>query len=290
MIPFIGKLDYYLTRYMHEKPINVTQPKYLYSASIDFPDTAVKSIRDETIHIYQNSIEIIVHALNFTMKSLRSDENLETVAKKQQQIQPFNVDKAYNHSVKSIYSEVIMFIARADFSWKEEQSEDLHWLRNANQNLAKSIKAVKHLQKNMDKYILAENQFIRSEYNQMRIEIMELLRKMEDCRHHCDEDDKGTKILALDASKLRIEENEQNLSKRLFKLIQDESITPLMGTSLMNDGAYTARISRNLLEMASTLFITGDTDETKAERALSLNEEDINEVLDEGTDTEAKNI
>ncbi len=281
MIPFIGKLDYYLTRFMREKVTKVTQPKYLYNASIDFPDTAVKSIRDETIHIYQNSLEIIVHALNFNMKNLRSDTNLKTIAEKQTVIQPFNVDKAYNHSVKSIYSEVIMFIARANFTWREEQSGALHWLRDANQNLAKSIKAVKHLQKNMDKYIISDNTFIRDEYNQMRIEIMELLRKLEDCRQHCDEDDSGTKILALDAYKLSIEENEKNLSNRLFKLIQDESITPLMGTSLMNDGAYTARISRNLLEMASTLFISDDLEETKAERALSLDDNDISEVLDD---------
>jgi phosphate:Na+ symporter len=281
MIPFIGKLDYYLTRFMRDKVTKVSQPKYLYNASIDFPDTAVKSIRDETIHIYQNSLEIIVHALNFTMNNLRSDENLETVAKKQKKIQPFNVDKAYNSNVKSIYSEVIMFIARANFTWREEQSGSLHWLRDANQNLAKSIKAVKHLQKNLDKYILSDNEFIRQEYNQMRIDIMDLLRKLEDCRQHCVDDDTGTRILALDAYKLLIDENEQELSKRLFHLIHGEAITPLMGTSLMNDGAYTARISRNLLEMASTLFITGDNEETKAERALTLDDSDIAEVLDE---------
>jgi phosphate:Na+ symporter len=280
MIPFITKLDHFLTRHMREKTSKVSQPKYLYNASIDFPDTAVKSILDETIHIYQNSLEIIVHALNFTMRNLRSDENLETIAKKQTKIQPFNVDKAYNSNVKSIYSQVIMFIARANFTWREEQSASLHWLRDANQNLAKSIKAVKHLQKNLDKYIISDNEFIRHEYNQMRVDIMDLLRKLEDCRHHCDDDDTGTRILALDAYKLLVEENEQELSNRLFKLIQEESITPLMGTSLMNDGAYTARISRNLLEMASTIFITGNLEETKAERALVLDDEDIAEVLD----------
>ncbi|MFK5893866.1 MAG: Na/Pi symporter [Pseudomonadota bacterium] len=289
MIPFINKLVYYLTRYMHEKTPKISQPKFLYAASIDFPDTAVKSIRDETEHVYENTLEIIVHALNFKMKDLRSEDNLETIAEKQTKISPYNVDKVYNRKVKGIYSEIILFIARADFTWREEQSASLHWLRDANQSLAKSVKAVKHLQKNMNQYIISNNQYIRDEYNLMRIEIMSLLRKMEECRNHCIEDDSGTKILSLDAYKLKIEEDEKNLSKRLFEHIHKDRITPLMGTSLMNDGAYTARISRNLLEMASTLFITGSHEEAQAERALALDEDELAQVILEQNNTEELN-
>jgi len=287
MIPFIGKLDYYLTRFMHEKTPDIAQPKYLYGASIDFPDTAVKSIRDETVHVYKNTLEIIVHALNFTLKDLRSEDNLETIANKQKTLAPYNVDKVYNHKVKGIYSEIISFIAKAGFTWREEQSGALHWLRDANQSLAKSVKAVKHLQKNMNQYIVSENEYIREEYNQMRVQIMSLLRKMEDCRQNCDLDDKGTKILSLDAYKLKVEENENDLSKRLFEHINKNQITPQMGTSLMNDGAYTARVSRNLLEMAATLFITGTLEETQAERALALDENELEEALLDENDIEA---
>jgi phosphate:Na+ symporter len=281
MIPFINKLVYYLTRFMHDKVPHISKPKYLYAANIDFPDTAVKSIRDETIHVYENTVEIIVHALNFTLKDLRSEDNLLTTANKQTKITPYSVDKIYNRKVKGIYSEIILFIARADFTWREEQSASLHWLRDSNQNLAKAVKAVKHLQKNMNQYILSENQFIRDEYNQMRVDIMDLLREMEDCRHHCKEEESEGKLLELDAYKLRIDETEHDLSKRLFEHIQKNKITPLMGTSLMNDGAYTARISRNLLEMASTIFITGSIEETHAERALALDDDELEQVANE---------
>jgi len=280
MIPFIGKLVHYLTRFMHEKAVNVAKPKYLYAASIDFPDTAVKSVRDETVHVYENTIEIIVHALNFTIKELRSQDNLETIAKKQKQIAPYNVDKSYARKVKGIYSEIILFIARADFTWREEQSGALHWLRDANQHLAESVKAVKHLQKNMNKYIISDNPHIQDEYNQMRIEVMTLLRDMENCRQHCS-DDSDTSILSLDAYKLRVEENERDLSKRLFDHIHQKNITPEMGTSLMNDSGYTALISRNLLDTASTLFIAGSLEETQAERALALDSNELAEVIDE---------
>jgi len=290
MIPFINKLVYYLTRFMHENPPKISQPKYLYDASIDFPDTAVKSIRDETLHVYKNTIGIIVHALNFKLKDLRSEDNLETIANKQLKIKPFDVDKIYNRKVKGIYSEIILFIARAGFSWREEQSASLHWLRNANQSLAKSVKAVKHLQKNMNQYIISDNQYIREEYNQMRIQIMILLRKMEDFRQNCNLDDKGTKILSLDAYKLKVEENEKDLSKRLFEHINKNQITPQMGTSLMNDGAYTARISRNLLEMAATLFITGTREETQAERALALDDNELEQALIEDDEFEINDI
>jgi len=280
MIPFIGKLVYYLTRFMHEKATKVTQPKYLYGASVDFPDTAVKSVKDETIHVYENTVEIIVHALNFKMKDLRSQDNLETIATKQQKINAYDVDKSYDRKVKGIYSEIISFIARAGFNWKEEQSNTLHWLRDANQHLAESVKAVKHLQKNMNKYIISDNQQIRNEYNQMRIEIMTLLRNMEECRHHC-EDESGSKILALDAYKLRVEENDKELSHRLFQHIHQKQITPQMGTSLMNDSGYTTLICRSLLDMASTLFIGDSPEETQAERALALDDNELAAVMED---------
>jgi len=280
MIPFIGKLVHYLNRMMHEKAADIAKPKYLYGASIDFPDTAVKSVRDETVHVYANTMEIIVHALNFTMKELRSQDNLETIANKQQKVVPYNVDKSYARKVKGIYSEIVLFIARADFTWREEQSGSLHWLRDANQHLAEAVKAVKHLQKNMTQYIISDNPHIRGEYNQMRLEVMALLRDMEHCRHHCDED-RGTAILSLDAYKLRVEENEQDLSKRLFEHIHQKNITPEMGTSLMNDSGYTALISKNLLETASTLFIAGSIEETQAERALALDSNELAEVIND---------
>ncbi|MFK5984523.1 MAG: Na/Pi symporter [Pseudomonadota bacterium] len=279
MIPFINKLVYYLTRYMHEKTPHISKPKFLYSASIDFPDTAVKSIRDETIHVYENTIEIIVHALNFKMKDLRSKDNLNTIALKQQKVTPFDVDKTYKRKVKGIFSEIILFISQADFTWREEQSGSLHWLRDANRNLVEAIKAAKHLQKNMSIGIISENHNIRDEYNSMRVEIMHLLRDMENCRRHCQEDS-GT-LLSIDSYKLRLEEDEQNLSKRLFEHINKKHFSPQMGISLINDSNYSSLISKNLLQMAATLFVTGSREETQAERTLALDDGELAEALND---------
>jgi phosphate:Na+ symporter len=58
-----------------------------------------------------------------------------------------------------------------------------------------------------------------------------------------------------------------------------------MSISLMNDSGYAFDVTKNLLQMGEVLFATGDIRLREAERSVSLDEDELDEVLQENTRT-----
>jgi len=153
MTPLIRPLVNLLERTIKEKKSEIDQPKYLTDSAIDFPETAVKAVLQESLHVYDNAQGILIHALGFRRPEVLSTLDLMEVAEAQKKLTMLDIDAAYERSIKGLYSEIIAFISRVDFSWQMEQSADLHHLREANQHMVEAIKDVKHLQKNMIRFI-----------------------------------------------------------------------------------------------------------------------------------------
>ena len=66
----------------------------------------------------------------------------------------------------------------------------------------------------------------------------------------------------------------------LDKLIRKGLITNTMATSLMNDSDYANNISRNLIDMAEVLFIDINSDLKKLHEDISINDKDVEIILD----------
>ena len=279
MVPFIGKMVTFLEGFIRPKETGRSEPRFLFGVSVDFPDTAVEAVRNETLHIYENALDLLTGGLSFTRAHLAPEVNLSDVVEKQSRALPYDMDSAYELKVKPIYSAIIAYISKASFTWKEEQSGDLHWLRDANRNIVEAIKGVKHLQKNMKRYIGSSNRHIRREYDQLRVNLAMILRELEVRRQHSEED---MAILSLDALRLVVEQNDKALNHRLYELIRDGLITPEMGSSLMNDSAYATEITHHLIAMGQSLFIAKDRDLTRAERTVLLDDNDLDQLRSSG--------
>ncbi len=279
VLPFTGSLVRLLKRLVRDRPELVEQPRYIYSAAIEFPDTAVEAARKETLHIFDNARDIIIRGLGMTTEQVLSGRDLEKQLQQQTLITRLDIEGEYERRVKRIFSALIAFISAADFSWKEKQSGDFHWLRDANRNIVEAVKATKHLQKNMLRYLVSDNHHVRREYNLLRQNIAELLFRLEAVRQGESQD---TGILSLDELKLELKAFDKKQSKRLYQLIRENRITPEMGTSLINDSGYVNVIRASLVAMATTLFVSDRRELTRAERRLALDETEIEEVLDKG--------
>ncbi|MCW8885244.1 MAG: hypothetical protein OQK12_08300, partial [Motiliproteus sp.] len=221
---------------------------------------------------------IIIRGLGMSHDQVFADELPKQQLEKQSKITKVDIEDLYDRRVKRIFSAVIAFISRADFTWKEKQSGDFHWLRDANSRIVEAIKATKHLQKNMLHYLISDNHHIRHEYNRLRIRVAELLRELETLRVNGNSD---VALLSLDELKLEFKEFERAQSRRLFQLIREDAITPEMGTSLMNDSGYLSDITNSLLAMATTLFVSQRKELTGVERKIALDDKELEEVLDQ---------
>jgi phosphate:Na+ symporter len=285
MLPLIGTMVRMLEKMFKEERVEIEKPRYIVESAVQFPDTAVEAVRNETNRVYDNARDIIVSALGMSKSQVFSDQELEKPLSSQSSIQRINVDDLYQRRVKSLFSAIIAFISEAAFTWKEQQSGSLHWLRDANSNIVEAVKACKHLQKNMLHYLLSDNYQIRKEYNRLRIRVAMLLRQLEQIRS--EEGDEGS-LLELDEIRLAMLDWDRKQNLRYYRLIREGKISPEMGSSLINDSGYVAEIHQCLLAMATTLFIQAERAQSVVERELSLDETELDEIL--GTADQARRV
>lgn len=287
MLPFIGTLESLLNKVIHPKIRTAAQPQYLHKVSSEIPETAIEAVRKETLHLYQNAYEIIAGGLRLRPDDIRSELPLDEVIKGSRRTTPINIDTQYNETIKTLYSDIVEYISTLN-DLSSSQMDELFSYRAAGREIVEAIKNTKHLQKNLDRYTSSDNSYIRKEYNQLRIELAEVLRELESTRIGADD---NPAILSLDSLRLRMRENDIALNHRLEELIRAQKVGPQQAISLMNDSNYIYGVTKNLVRMSETLF-SPETDEIKqAEKLLSLKDEELEEIAQNKAESnETKNL
>ena len=161
---------------------------------------------------------------------------------------PIDIDAVYERNVKLLYSAIVAFISEAQTRITAEYSEDLYALRTAGRHIVEVVKDIKHLHKNLAVYAVSENDYIRGEYNQFRLQVGTILRELAGLREEGLNPENMT-LLDLDRLIAMAEEGDIVSNGSLDQLIRLDLITPKMATSVMNDSAYTYDASMKLIEM-----------------------------------------
>lgn len=275
--PFINQQVLLLEKILIEKRPDIFKPKYLGSSTMDFPETVVESVRLESIHLYENAIHIIVHTFGLHKQDLKKNASLKQLIEQNNQPIEYDIDAGYEKRIKGIYSAIIAFISQAGFTWEMAQSAKLSWLREANKHLVEAIKDTKHLQKNWTRFRTSSNQTTINEYNKIAYQIVLHIRQIETFKQEIESNE--LPLLSLDALKANIKNDDLQMNRVIETLIREQKITPETGSSLINDSAYMYNIKKNLLKAAETLFLHGNTGHGGIEHQLTLNEAEINNVV-----------
>ena len=275
MIPFINKLVDFLMKSMPEKAVAAAVPMYLNDANIELPDTAIEAVRKETLRLYDNAFAIIAHGLSLHRHDILSDKDLDAVAKGTRKPIEIDLEAEYNATVKGLYGDIVDFISRAQVTMSEEQADELFSLRAAGRDIVEAIKDTKHMHSNLTQYIRSDNEDIRDEYNKIRVQLGEVLRRLHEASTNPDD---PSAVLSFDAIKVELEENDSTRNGTLETLIRKDKITPAMATSLMNDATYAYDVAKNLVQMGEALFASGDLAMKETEREIALTEDEIEEV------------
>ena len=124
-------------------------------------------------------------------------------------------------------------------------------------------------------YLESDNEYIKSEYNHIRRNLIKHLRNMQLIINTTEED-----IAILLLSKLQLDAQKYDIAanKSLDNLIRTNKITYTMATSLMNDTTYAFTIASELTKVAHTLFIHADTELSEGREALILDETEVTDL------------
>ena len=275
MLPFIEQLVTFLMRVMKPRTRTSADPIHLHESSIELPDTAIEAVRKETLHLYENAFAIIAHGLALHRHDILSDRDLEEVVQNSSKPIPIDIEEEYESTVKSLYSEIVAFISRAQVNMREDQTDELFALRVAGRDIVDAIKETQGIHKNMMTFIASDNEYIRVEYNKIRHFLASVLRQISAAATDPD----SLSLLTLDQIKYDMKSNDATLNGVLEALIREQKITPLMATSLMNDSAFAYKATKKLLQMGKILFAKGDLSMKHVERKFALDEDEIQEII-----------
>ena len=253
MLPLIGVLVTFLQKLMHEKvePKETTRVLFLNDSALEFPDTALEVIDKETAHMAFNAFEILAHGLNLHRRDITSSADINELISSCTEIMTVDVDELYQRKVKPLYSAIIEDSIRAETDMEPEQLDQLSHLRRASRHIVDSIKLMKEMQGNVDRYMCHDNEYIRREYNTIRLNLAILLRTLFTMEEDVSPAQKARRMADL---RLRLEEEDIIANGVLDKLIRENHITSIMATSLINDSANAFSFPVHIFDAAEIIF------------------------------------
>jgi len=278
MLPAMKPMVVWLEKVLPAKKVHRLKPRYLHESTIAYPDTATEAVYNETLHMWDNTVDIIAHGIRIPRELLLDHtQRAEALTQSFPVKNEFDIDRYYELKIKSLYGAIIAYISNATFTWEAEQSGEIYWLRKTNQDMVDVIKDIKHLQKNLLNYAYSPNDFIKLQYNQIRIHLINMVRQIEQIRGAGSVD---IPSVMLDQLKLDTANEHARQIELINKMIYQQNIDGDMAISLMNDKAYVYDFTRKLISIAETLFIKHNKGLSQAEKAIQLDETELREIRD----------
>ena len=251
--PFTPKLVVFLKGLFEEKVKDVSRARYLDNAVVEVPEVALLALKKEIMHLYDNATEALSHALSLHRHTYigLGDEISKAIESSVVMID-LDIDEFYERKIKTLYGDIINYATISQETMSVEDKHKIYSLKIACRDIVETIKDVKELQKNINRFMDSKNEHIKGEYNYLREEIARTLDGIHTLRNNSDDLEVLVKIKLL----------EENLNKldmiksgRIDNLIRNNSIETKMATSLINDSIFAYEISKNLIHVATVLWI-----------------------------------
>ncbi len=266
ILPFVNYLVSVLEKLFKEKHPHRFKPKYLNPSAMKFPETAIESVRLESIHLYENAIPVILHTFGLHKRDLVDANHIKQRLEQINDPVEWEIDARYEERIKGIYSAIIAFISQAKFTRETSQSTQLSLLRDANRNLVEAIKDTKHLQKNWLRFMASDNRATINEYKKIACQIGLHIQRIEQFRKQIENNEAPS--LSLDALKLTVADDDLQMNRVIETLIREQKIKPETASSLINDSTYMRDIKKNLIKAAEVLFAGNGISNGKIEQRL----------------------
>jgi phosphate:Na+ symporter len=287
MLPLMGRLVDLLETRMKPKPVKLDEPKFISLTMIDTPGAALEATRRELLRLFRRTFGVIAEAIAYEPGQIRSSSSNLDLNALPKIIHAIDLDARYEEKIKPLHGQILDYLAK--LSARGHRAEQQLMLHLAAQDLLKTVKAAKHLQKNMIPALTSSNNDLRKEYLTIRKNLGVLLQRLD----HLSALQEGSEEmieLDLDLSELSagIEADDIVRDGRLDELIRSGKIDSSQATSLMNDTTYSYRISRNLTATAQALLLPFDQSDRELRDSLELQPEEIRSALEAASQDEGQ--
>lgn len=254
-----------------EPELEIAQPKYLNEDALNYPQTGIKALTDESLRLLQNTVyQVIAHGMSVHRSELESTRHLKELIERSSLI-PVDIDRIYSTQIKSVYSEILEFATRLQSGTQLDETE-IEAVRNiliADRKLVLVVKKVKPLRQNIERYLGSPNLAIRREYNVLRHRILKVTRMI----HRLQDSENPSRYFAkLEKQRQKLEQYDVLRNGRVDKMLLNHEIDREMATSLMNDSMEAIRLTQLLIDVANILYVPRDEQVQRIEEEVPLSE------------------
>lgn len=287
MVPLMSRLIALLERTIPEPELDVSQPRYLLKAVESFPVSMEAAMRKEVKHLHDNAIKLITHGLNLQRHEIYTTDDVAATVESSTQVVEFDIDEKFEQRVKSLYSAIFDFASRAgELSLPRTTTDHIYSLRDSAQSNVHAVKAIKHLRHNVTEYTKYPQGAVTDIYNGLRTEIARILVEI----HKLDEGDPNQRsTLWLEEERVQIKRDRKNTARMIEGLIRDGKIDADAATSFLTDSGYAYEAMKDLIKAARVYYEDTEDGMAEVERILTLEDEDIKELLSEVVEPDAIN-
>ena len=251
--PFTKQLVNYLETLFREQARDRGRAKYLTSEVMEIPAAALAALRKETIHLYDKSLEAIVHAMNLHRSVIFSSAGIEEVIENSRLPIRINVDEVYQNELKQLYGEILEYASMTQTYMDQQGNHEIYELKQAARKIIEMVKDVRELQKNLNFYARRHNSVIVEQYNKLRAQLIGILRMIQELRAY--EGDEEEVLTRIEVERANAKEFEITMNREVDALIREHKIDSRSASSLINDIGFAHSIGKKLLSCAVTLWV-----------------------------------
>lgn len=251
--PFTSHMVKFLESLFRTRDKGRGQAKYLTAEVMEIPATALAAIRKETIHLYDKSLEAIVHAMNLHRTQIFSETEVDKVVANSRSPIKIDINKIYQQEIKNLYGEIIKYASITQAYMDHEGNNEIYELKLTARKIIEMVKDVRELQKNLNFYSKSNNPVIIEKYNDLRAQLITVLRKIQQVRDF--EGDEEDILTHIEVQKSKSKENEIKMNHAIDALIREHKIDSSSAASLINDIGFAHGISKKLLKAAAVLWV-----------------------------------
>ncbi len=257
LLPFYGKFVNFIENLLPETEIVqkwFVRNLYLNWAAEELPNTAIISLVKETRHMYSNSIDILLKILWLELTDLDPDKDgivdYKSV-KSKIKIYEWDSDQLYWEKIKILFWEIMDFSTRVQAKNPEKYFEEFSTIRRANINIVEAVKIIKHLKRNLERFLNSSNPAIKLQYEKIIEDLLFVIANIE--RLDVTEGD-YERIEILWSMQKFISDNDIINNWKIDELIRNKLITNEMATSLIKDTNYKNDICKKLILVSEIVY------------------------------------
>lgn len=255
LIAFIPKIANFLTKTLKGHNTGESVPLFINDSILPYKDTALEALDNEVKHLYDNAFAIISHTIGFSRADIRSTKEFDEIKNNKDWFkQTFNVTELYNTQIKVLFNAIMDFSTKLQtFANETQYVERIVALQIASRKIAEATKNIGLLQANMKKHATGNNPALQKEYDDMRLELGQLLRMIEEIKHAPKESLEALKD-DLKKQKKFFKQQDKDAFNVVEKLIQENAINAANGTSLLNDLSFIHNVAKELISAANHIY------------------------------------